>query len=289
MRTPITLLAFFVGLLVLFGLAISLGEIVGGGASNIPGDGGGPGEQKPGGDDGHEQDEGPGGLAIADQGYVLLPAATRFTAGEASEFRFTIFTVDRAPVTDFALDHGRRMHMVLVRRDMTEYQHLRPTMDPDGTWTVRLRIDEPGSYRAFATFRPGTAAEPVTLGVDLESPGLVEPQAVPQPSELDDVDEYTVMLDGTVLAGGTSRLYMTVLRDSESVTDLERYLGAYGHMVMLREGDLGYLHVHPVAGRDAGPTISFEARVPTPGYYRIFLDFQHRGEVRTAEFTVLAS
>ncbi|MGH3904650.1 MAG: hypothetical protein ACRDTE_10740 [Pseudonocardiaceae bacterium] len=291
MRTPVTLLSFFIGLILLFGVAISLGEVVGGGASNIPGGGSGSGEQGPGHDDGsaHKQDEKPGGLSVADQGYVLWPAATRFPSGETSEFTFTIFTVDRAPVTDFALDHDKRMHMVLVRRDMTEYQHLHPTMDPDGTWTVRLRLDEPGSYRAFATFRPGKAAEPVTLGVDLESPGLVEPQAVSQPSELTEVDEYTVMLDGTVIAGGVSRLYMTVLRDNESVTDLQPYLGANGHMVMLREGDLGYLHVHPVPGNDAGPTISFEARVPTPGYYRVFLDFQHLGEVRTAEFTVLAS
>lgn len=35
-------------------------------------------------------------------------------------------------------------------------------------------LDAPGSYRAFAEFVPGTAATPVTLGVDLEAPGLVE-------------------------------------------------------------------------------------------------------------------
>lgn len=288
MRTPVTMLAFFVGLIVLFGVAISLGEVVGGGVSGIGGFGSE--QEEPEGERPlpEESDE-PRGLAVADQGYVLWPAATRFSSDETSEFTFTIFTVDRAPVTEFATDNGQRMRLVLVRRDMTEYQHLRPTMNSDGTWSVPLRLDEPGSYRAFATFRPAGAPAPITLGVDLESPGLVEPRAIPQPSELDEVGDYTVMLDGTVIAGGVSRLYATVLRGSESVTDLEPHLGARGHLVMLREGDLGYLDVRPVAGSDTGPTISFEARVPTPGYYRVFLDFQHRGELHTAEFTVLAS
>lgn len=286
MRTPVTWLAFFVGLIVLFGVAISLGEVVGGGSGIHGGDGG---SQQEGDGRPPKSDLEPSGLGISDQGYVLWPASTRFTAGETSEFRFTIFTADRAPVTDYGLVQDQRMELILVRRDMTEYQYLTPTMKPDGTWTVPVRLDEPGSYRAFVTFRPGKAAEPVTLGVDLESPGEVEPQAVPQPREIVDVDGYTVILNGTVVAGGVSRLYATVLQGEDSVTDLDPYLGARGHLVMLREGDLGLLRVRPVPASKTGPTISFEASVPTPGYYRIFLDFQHRGELRTAEFTVLAS
>jgi hypothetical protein len=75
------------------------------------------------------------------------------------------------------------------------------------------------------------------------------------------------------------------------VTDLQPYLAAYGHLVALREGDLAYLHVHPEGtpgdGKTAaGPGIGFVAEVPSAGGYRLFLDFQHDGVVRTAEFTV---
>lgn len=291
MRTPVTLLAFFVGLLVLFGVAVSLGEMVGGGAPVSSG-GSGSGENDAGAGDATEQNpDRPGGLAVADQGYVLFPELTRFQPGIIDDFRFSIFTIDRTPVTDFAVNQERRMHLILVRRDLTNYQHLHPTMKPDGTWSVSLRIPEPGSYRAFATFQPDAVPEPITLGVDLEVPGLVKSGPVAHPVELARVDDYSVMLEGTVLAGGVSRLYFNVQRDTEQVTDLEPYLGAIGHLVLLREGDLAYLHVHPVTGTGpgAGPTITFDARVPTPGYYRAFLDFQHRGEVRTAEFTILAS
>jgi hypothetical protein len=86
---------------------------------------------------------------------------------------------------------------------------------------------------------------------------------------------------------------LTVRRNGRPVTDLEPYLGAYAHLVVLRAGDLGYLHVHPDGepgdGRTAaGPGIAFHAEVPSPGTYRLFLDFKHRGAVRTAEFTAVA-
>ena len=81
-------------------------------------------------------------------------------------------------------------------------------------------------------------------------------------------------------------------RDGRPVTDLQPYLGAYGHLVALRDGDLAYLHVHPDGepgdGDDrARPRRRLRARRrPSPARYRLFLDFQHGGVVRTAEFTV---
>ncbi len=77
------------------------------------------------------------------------------------------------------------------------------------------------------------------------------------------------------------------------MTDLQPYLAAYGHLVALRDGDLAYLHVHPAGepgdGTTApGPDITFYATAPSPGDYRLFLDFQHGDVVHTAEFTVRA-
>jgi hypothetical protein len=81
-----------------------------------------------------------------------------------------------------------------------------------------------------------------------------------------------------------------VSRSGRPVTDLDPYLAAYGHLVILRAGDLGYVHIHPVGTpgdgtTPAGPRITFNAEVPTAGDYRLFLDFQHAGQVHTAAFT----
>ena len=97
-------------------------------------------------------------------------------------------------------------------------------------------------------------------------------------------------MTGDLVPGESSPLTLTVTRRGEPVTDLQPYLGAYGHLVALREGDLAYLHVHPEEpdGPAAGPEIPFLAEVPSVGRYRLFLDFRHDGVVRTAAFTLEA-
>ncbi len=278
-----TLLVILAGLVALFGAAISLGESIVGGAALAPHR---PGEQEQGSasDDG----QGPGGLAVASQGYVLRPRTTRFIAGDFADFRFTIFTVNGKPVTDFAPSDGRRMSLIVVRRDMSGYQHLYPIMAPDGTWTVPLRLDKPGSYRAFAHFLPEAATAPVTLGVDLEVPGLVETAPIAKVSSVVKIDGYTVSWTGNLIAGSVSRLWIHVTRGDVPVTDLDLNQGNAGHLVILREGDLAYLQVRPIPGPRRETTIAFEAEAPTAGFHRMFLEFQHRGRVRTAEFTVQA-
>jgi hypothetical protein len=141
----------------------------------------------------------------------------------------------------------------------------------------------------FADFAP-TGGAATTLGVDVSAPGAFEP-VTHAPSRTAQVDGYTVELAGDLVAGQASPVTLSVSRGGVPVTDLQPYLAAYGHLVALREGDLAYLHVHPEGSPGdgvtlSGPQIEFVAQVPTAGSYRLFLDFQHKGVVRTAGFTV---
>ncbi|MFD1152048.1 hypothetical protein [Saccharothrix hoggarensis] len=230
----------------------------------------------------------PAGLASSRGGYTLTPTDTTLTTGPHS-FSFRITGPDGAAVTGFDVEHDKRMHLIVVRRDTSGYRHLHPEMAADGTWTAPLDLAEAGSYRVFADFKP-TGAEAATLGVDVAAAGLFEPRRH-APSRVAEVDGYQVRLDGDLTPGKASPVRLTVSRDGKPVTDLQPYLAAYGHLVALREGDLAYLHVHPEGapgdGRTAaGPEVAFVAEVPSAGSYRLFLDFQHDGVVRTAEFTV---
>jgi hypothetical protein len=99
------------------------------------------------------------------------------------------------------------------------------------------------------------------------------------------VDGFAVSWSGEPGIGVTRPLRFEVRAADGTGAPLERYLGAYGHLVALREGDLGYLHVHPEAGPPTAG-VSFQVTVPGPGRYRLFLDFQVAGVVRTAEFTL---
>jgi hypothetical protein len=70
------------------------------------------------------------------------------------------------------------------------------------------------------------------------------------------------------------------------VRGIQPYLGARGHLVALRQGDLAYLHAHPEEHEGAAHAIPFAAEFPSAGSYRLFLQFRVAGVVHTAAFTV---
>jgi hypothetical protein len=227
------------------------------------------------------------GLAVTSAGYTLTPLGGTFTAGRAAEFRFQIRDTGQRPATRFAIVHDKPMHLVVVRRDLTGYQHLHPTMSADGTWSVPLTLPEPGIWRAYADFAVLNAdggQTAVTLGVDLVAPGAYTPRELPPAARTAIVDRFTVDFQGDPRIGVNAPMAFRV-RVDDSTPTLERYLGAYGHLVVLREGDLGYLHVHPETEL-AGNAVMFRLTLPGPGRYRFYLDFQVAGEVHTAEYTV---
>ena len=91
---------------------------------------------------------------------------------------------------DFDVEHTKRMHFIVVRRDMTGFQHLHPTENADGTWSVPVTLPEAGSYRVFADFSVGE--KPYTLADDLTVDGSVRSQALPAPAKSFDVDGLRV-------------------------------------------------------------------------------------------------
>jgi hypothetical protein len=228
-----------------------------------------------------------GGLSISAAGYTLVPKQPSFTVGP-QDFRFVITGADRKPVTTFAVVHDRPLHFILVRRDLSGYQHLHPTMAPDGTWSVRVNLPQPGLWRAYADFTAIGAAGAQTamvLGTDITVAGAYQPTPLPAAERQATVDGYTVTYEGTPQIGATSPLLFRVFQDGRPVTRLEPYLGSFGHLVTVRELDLAYVHTHPETQLSGG-AVKFWATAPSTGTYRMFFDFQVDGKVHTAPFTL---
>jgi hypothetical protein len=162
---------------------------------------------------------------------------------------------------------------------MTGFQHLHPTENADGTWSIPVTLTEAGSYRVFADF--SVKEKPYTLADDITVDGTVRSQELPDPASSATVDGLNVTLDeGATRAGAESELAFTVTRDGKPVA-VRDYLGAKGHLVALRQGDLAFLHVHPDES-----SLKFMATFPTAGKYRLFLQFEtDDGRVHTAAFT----
>lgn len=205
--------------------------------------------------------------------YTLELADGSVASGAQVPLRFRVTDGSGAAVTDYDENHEKDLHLIVVRQDLTGYQHLHPTLDGTGTWSVPLDVPRGGDYRVFADFVPAGGAD-VVAEADLRVTG----------SNTTTVDGYTVTLSGSPLAQSASEVTLSVHRDGKPVTDLQPYLGAYGHLVALRASDLHYLHVHPTGDNPAD--IAFHTEFPSAGDYRLYFDFKHNDVVRTAEFTV---
>jgi len=305
MSAPVKVAGFLVGLAMVFGAAIGIGSlfdpVAEPAAAHDAGDGmhETAGDAEHGGTDGHADqthatstddsaEEIPGGLMVSQAGYTFRLDDQALSPGRDVPVTFTIEGSD-GPVTTYDIEHGKRLHLIAVRRDFSGFQHVHPELAADGTWSTALDLSA-GQWRLYADFKP-TGAGALTLGTDLAVAGDYRPAPPSAESRTAIVDGYTVTLIGELTPGADSELVLSVSRDGEPVIDLEPYLGAYGHLVALRAGDLAYLHVHPEGipgdgGTEPGPDVTFFAAVPSAGSYHLYLDFKHQGVVRTASFTL---
>jgi hypothetical protein len=223
------------------------------------------------------------GLAAAEGGLRVVVEDAELRRGRTERLAFRIVGRRGATVRHFDVEHTKRMHLILARRDLTGFQHLHPVQRADGTWETTARIPAPGSYRLFADF--SRAGRPQTLATDLRVDGRADLRDMPAPASRATSDGgYDVALaPADAGPGEEAELRFTITRDGAPVPT-EEYLGAGGHLVALREGDLAFLHVHPT--NDAGSDeIAFASTFPTAGRYRLFLQFQHEDRVQTVAFT----
>jgi len=315
---PIRLVAFFAAAAAVFGTTVLVGEAVGGGdddASHMAASGESHEKKMPASEHGggEKEPDAVRGLTVAENGLKLKLDRTELPRGRQTKLSFTLVGSDGNAVRDLEVEHTKRMHVILVRRDMSGFQHLHPKLTGDGKWSTDVEVKDAGSYRVFADFK--RRGENNTLAADLAVDGPLDSRPMaPVGDTADAGDGYQVELTGgSSRAGKEAKFGFHVTRNGGEVA-VQDYLGAKGHLVALREGDLAYLHVHPVeadheargeaqpneedehAGAEdehsdsapessGGEAIKFATEFPSDGRYGLYLQFKHQGKVRTASFT----
>lgn len=245
------------------------------------------------------------GLALTSDGFSLTGLSAPSEVGVAGVLSFQIQDTHGEPVLDYVTAHEQDLHLIVVRSDGSGFRHEHPALDrATGTWSIPWTWDAAGSYRVYTDFvapgRSGSDEGDAELDITLSTTVEVAGDLVPRPVELRRtavVDDLEVTVAGDLVAGSAAELTITVTRDGEPVTSIEPYLGAFGHLVALRQGDLAYLHVHAEGEEPqsvdntvtAGPTIAFGTTAPTAGTYLLYLDFRVDGVVRTATFALAAA
>jgi hypothetical protein len=191
---------------------------------------------------------------------------------------------------DLTVAHEKLMHLIIVRDDATEFQHLHPE-NVNGRWTVAATIPKQGVYNMYADVAPkeepaSILRVPLTIGGKTEQAQF--PPLSPAMSIIQNGIEVKLIGPEPFKTNEHSKLKFMLTRNGQPVTQIEPYLGAFGHVVVLRHGDPDdYLHAHPVT--ETKPTngeVEFESEFPAKGTYTIYAQFQVSGKVLTFPITL---
>lgn len=250
-------------------------------------------------------------VAQSHRSYVMeiTSSLTNVTPGKPVTVTYRVKNDQGKVIKNFETVHEKIMHFIIVRKDLGNFQHLHPTFNQStGEFSASVTFPTDGPYRMFLDFTPGkTENNPmelaVTLNEDVNVGDMAKYRAIaqtPDTATTKTVNGYDVTINfpnrNNLKSLEEINFHLDISRNGQSVTNLETYLGALGHSVILLADTLDFIHTHPpeaggghMAAESptaSGPKISFAATLPESGTYKIFTQFQHQGQVQTVDYTI---
>ena len=188
------------------------------------------------------------------------------------------------PVTKFQIVHEQLFHLFVVSQDMKFFLHNHPIYQEDGTFRYDLALPTAGMYRILGDFYPDGATP------QLVAKTVLVPGAPPPPVNLTrdystkDAGNMQVELvtDPPQPISHTKTMMFFKVKPADG---LEKYLGAWGHMLAASDDLIDMIHTHPFLA-DGGPDIQFNVIFPRAHTYRVWVQFQRLGVVNTAYFDI---
>jgi len=243
-----------------------------------------------------QQSDARGKCPICGMALVKMPAATFATYPvdlratptiNGVRLRLAVKSPAQTPVRRFAIVHEQPMHLFVVGDGLQFFAHEHPVQQPDGVFMLDLALPRPGPYMAIAEFLPEGGTAQMFQQVFTTGPALdaARPPAIDSAPKV--VDGMRVTVDASKLrAGEVSKLAFRIDDASSGVeiSDLEPYLGARAHMLIVPVDLTEAIHGHPDDNR--APGLTFAPIIPRAGRYKLWLQVQRRGVVSTIPFVI---
>ncbi|MBB6733678.1 hypothetical protein [Cohnella zeiphila] len=211
-------------------------------------------------------------------------------ANEETVIRIRITGADGTPVGKFEETHEKLLHFIAVDEGLTTFAHLHPKYEGKGVFTVAYRFPAGGKFKLFADFTPSGGGNQVSgAWVTVEGTKSPREELKPDDRTVKTVGGTTVELSIGGAEAGKEAVLAYKLKDAASgkdVVDLEPYMGAAGHVVILSQDGERYLHVHPEDEKAKGPEARFMTSFPASGLYKAWAQFQRHGQVVTVPYTI---
>ncbi|WP_028562876.1 hypothetical protein [Paenibacillus pinihumi] len=209
----------------------------------------------------------------------------------ASMLTVKLFGPDGQPLEGLELNHEKKMHLIVVSKDLSYFSHVHPVDKGEGVFEQELELPAGGSYKLIADFVTAGGQAVKSEWITVAGYGAHPIKLTPEMSRKRDkeIDGRTVALATGELEAGKEALLSFHFTDTASgrpITDMQPYLGAAGHVVILSEDGEKYLHVHPLEEHSAGPVAEFKTVFPKSGLYKLWGQFRHKGELLTVPFVM---
>ena len=222
---------------------------------------------------------------------VLAPTSGKLQAGQDIELTIRILGENGKPIEKFAISHEKLLHLIIVSEDMQQFRHIHPGYDGDGVFRVMTQFAAGGRYKWFADFVPDGSSTVTRAGWLTVGGKPVYDSPAPQPDaslvqKADGIEISLAISQAQVRENTTLTFTFRDEKTGKELTDMENYLGAAGHIVILSKDMETYLHVHPKDTNSGGSSASFTTVFPTNGIYKLWGQFQRDGRVVTVPFVI---
>ena len=240
--------------------------------------------------------------SISDEFVVKIIASSKqIIPGQKMNFKFLILHPRTGePVKQFNVMHEKLFHLFVISHNFSNFEHLHPVLQTDGSFIVEAILPSAGLYHFYCDISPVGGVAQVSHQM-LVTTGFKADAATLQ-ANLKSEDQFSKAVGGInftldfapsrPMVGQPSalRYKLTDAVTGEPISDLQPYLGAWGHTIIVSEDASNYLHSHPVEAAktltpgQSPPTIFFETFFPNPGKYRIWSQFKRCDQIVTVSF-----
>jgi hypothetical protein len=197
------------------------------------------------------------------------------------------------PIRNLQQVHEKILHLIVVSKDLSVFQHLHPELVGPGKLEVQTTLPQEGEYILYSQFStPEKGEQTVRNSLQVGKASSQDARLVPDADKVKSSNGYTFKLtDHPEKAGEMAMPTVAIEKNGKPVDTIENYLGAGGHAVIISEDGDSFLHVHPMTeskdGKYKSP-IAFHTMIPKPGNYKLWTQFQVDGKVQTVDFTFRA-
>jgi predicted small lipoprotein YifL len=220
---------------------------------------------------------------------VVMTEPSQPTIGSTTKLEMKIQNPDGTLIKTFDVLHEKLVHLIVVRDGLDEFAHLHPEVDSSGVITTQFAFPKSGKYRLFADHQPQGNLQGLATG-EVNVSGNDDPAAplIPTASPEVAIGELQVHIRIRPGEQEANVHFRFVDADGKPVSDLQPYLGAMGHLVIISADGSEYVHAHPLSEAGAAPdgVVEFAAHFPDPGIYKAWGQFQRNGTVFTVPYVL---